>query len=244
MSATPPPTADTPPHSEGSLTSEEVALIQDAKRSWTEVPAARVETGPDFVDPDLEVLETRGSRPGQRYVRVVRSSKQSFEKVAPGWLQVTPRARMSDSDFARFRRRLRSSVLGAPLATSQMVHERLTKVKALAVLSSDALSSVAYATEQIIGVLGTAAVAAAFGYTLPIAAAIVGLLAIVVLSYRQTIKAYPKGGGSYIVASDNLGSLWGLIAGCALRASYVLTVAVSVSNCIFRLSPVALFHGS
>jgi amino acid transporter len=97
------------------------------------------------------------------------------------------------------------------------------------VLSSDALSSVAYATEQILVVL-VAAGAAAYGAMLPIGAAILTLLAIVVLSYRQTIKAYPHGGGSYIVASDNLGPLAGLVAGCALMTSYTLTVAVSVAS--------------
>src|SRR5205807_5645344 len=109
--------------------------------------------------------------------------------------------------------------------------ERLTKVKALAVLSSDALSSVAYATEQIMLVL-VAAGAAAYGYSLPIMSAILCLLAIVVLSYRQTIRAYPKGGGSYIVASDNLGPLAGLVAGCSLITSYTLTVAVSVASSV------------
>jgi amino acid transporter len=110
-----------------------------------------------------------------------------------------------------------------------VAHERLTKVKALAVLSSDALSSVAYATEQILFVL-VAAGAAAYGWSLPIMGAILGLLAIVVISYRQTIRAYPRGGGSYIVASDNLGPLAGLVAGCALMTSYTLTVAVSVAS--------------
>ena len=95
-------------------------------------------------------------------------------------------------------------------------------------LSSDALSSVAYATEQILFYLVLAG-ATAYGYILPITGAIALLLAIVVLSYRQTIKAYPKGGGSYIVASDNLGHLAGLTAGCALMTSYTLTVAVSVA---------------
>src|SRR4029077_19932017 len=99
---------------------------------------------------------------------------------------------------------LRNWLIGAPLSSSQFIHERLTKVKALAVLSSDALSSVAYATDQILVVLALAG-AAAFGASLWIMAAIVALLAFVVLSYRQTIRAYPKGGGSYIVAKDNLG---------------------------------------
>ena len=122
----------------------------------------------------------------------------------------------------------RSVLLGAPLASSRAAHERLTKIKALAVLSSDALSSVAYATEQTLAVLLPAGVAAlALGP--PVGIGIVLLLLAVGFSYRQTIKAYPKGGGSYIVASDNLGPIAGLTAGAALMTDYILTVAVSVS---------------
>ncbi len=171
--------------------------------------------------------EERG-RQGEHYVRVMRSKSQGFERKAPGWLEVTARATAPTSDFARLRARARNTILGTPLASQQQSHERLTKVKALAVLSSDALSSVAYATEQILFYLVLAG-ASAYGFILPITGAIALLLAIVVLSYRQTIKAYPKGGGSYIVASDNLGPLAGLIAGCALMTSYTLTVAVSVA---------------
>src|ERR1700716_983816 len=115
------------------------------------------------------------------------------------------------------------------MATREFVHARLTKVKALAVLSSDALSSVAYATEQTVLILAGAG-AAALNASLPIMAAISLLLIIVVASYRQTIKAYPKGGGSYIVAKDNLGPRVGLVAAAALMTDYVLTVAVSVSS--------------
>ena len=109
-----------------------------------------------------------------------------------------------------------------------MSQERLSKVKALAVLSSDALSSVAYATEQTLAVLLLAGVAA-LALSPGIGAAIVLLLVVVGLSYRQTIRAYPRGGGSYIVASDNLGHVPGLIAGASLMTDYILTVAVSVS---------------
>src|SRR5581483_7343337 len=120
-------------------------------------------------------------------------------------------------------------------ATAAAGHERLTKVKALAVLSSDALSSVAYATEEILKVLLLAG-SAALWVSLPIAAVIVALLAVVGFSYRQTIKAYPKGGGSYIVAKDNLGTLPGLTAGASLLVSYVLTVAVSVAAGVLALT--------
>jgi amino acid transporter len=120
-------------------------------------------------------------------------------------------------------------LLGRPIPSRLAHHERLTKTTGLAVLSSDALSSVAYATEQILLVLGAAG-AAAYSYSIPIMGAILFLLVAVGLSYRQTIKAYPKGGGSYIVASDNLGPLAGVIAGSALMTDYVLTVAVSVAS--------------
>ncbi len=124
--------------------------------------------------------------------------------------------------------RLKRFLLGQSLPTSAHAEERLSNAAALAVLSSDALSSVAYATEEILLVL-VAAGSAALGWSLPIAFAIVLLLSVVVLSYRQTIRAYPKGGGSYIVARENLGLLPGLIAGASLMIDYILTVTVSVS---------------
>jgi amino acid transporter len=118
--------------------------------------------------------------------------------------------------------------VGSPLATAQARHERLSKASALAVFSSDALSSVAYATEEILLVLAMAG-SVAFAYSIPIGIAIVILIAVVVSSYRQTILAYPQGGGAYIVTKDNLGTLPGLVAAGALLIDYVLTVAVSVA---------------
>jgi len=119
-------------------------------------------------------------------------------------------------------------LVGRALRTEQAAHERLSKKTALAVFSSDALSSVAYSTEAILLVLlagGTIAIA----YLPYIAIGITLLLAILVLSYRQTIHAYPSGGGAYIVAKDNLGTQTGLVAGASLLVDYILTVAVSVS---------------
>jgi len=123
---------------------------------------------------------------------------------------------------------IRKILLGDPLASSQMIHERLSKVKALAVFSSDALSSVAYATEEILFVLAAAGTVA-LNFSIPIAIAIAALLLIVGFSYYQTIHAYPQGGGAYIVAKDNLGTGYSLIAGSALLIDYTLTVAVSIS---------------
>lgn len=119
-------------------------------------------------------------------------------------------------------------LIGRPMKSNELDHEKLTKTKALAVLSSDALSSVAYGTEQILLALMVAGAAAA-RYSLPIAAAVLALLTILILSYRQTIFAYPQGGGAYIVAKSNLGTPTGLLAGGSLLVDYILTVAVSAS---------------
>ena len=123
---------------------------------------------------------------------------------------------------------LKRLFVGTPLPTAQSRHERLGKATALATFASDALSSVAYATEEILLVLILAGTVA-LSYSLPIGVAIAALIAIVVSSYRQTILAYPKGGGAYIVSKDNLGVLAGLVAAAALLIDYVLTVAVSVA---------------
>ena len=123
---------------------------------------------------------------------------------------------------------VRHLLFGIPLPTAEEAHQRLTKVQALAVFSSDALSSVAYATEEILLALVVAG-SAALGLSLPIGLAIAALLAIVATSYYQTIHGYPSGGGAYIVAYDNLGIWPGLTAAAALLIDYVLTVAVSIT---------------
>ncbi|HXG16234.1 MAG TPA: hypothetical protein VNK50_08310, partial [Calidithermus sp.] len=124
--------------------------------------------------------------------------------------------------------RLKRLLVGSPLPTAQQRHERLGKAAGLAIFASDPLSSNAYATEEILRVLVLAG-PLALSYSLPIGAAIAALILIVISSYRQTILAYPKGGGAYIVAKDNLGVLPSLVAGAALLIDYVLTVAVSVA---------------
>jgi len=181
------------------------------------------------VDPDVELYEEdEDTGGGTGVVRVARSEAAGLERREQGDLRATVRAERPKEGLGRVLADIRGALLGQPLASARMSHERLTKVKALAVLSSDALSSVAYATEQTLAVLliaGPAALQDSPG----IAAAIVVLLLLVGLSYRQTIHAYPKGGGSYIVASDNLGHVPGLVAGASLMTDYILTVAVSVS---------------
>ncbi len=117
---------------------------------------------------------------------------------------------------------LKRLLVGSPIRTERLTHERLTKKTALAIFASDALSSTAYATEQILLVLAAAYVAGqadAFSRVVPISIAIGALLVIVAISYRQTIHAYPSGGGAYIVAKENLGTLPGLIAGASLLSS-------------------------
>lgn len=127
---------------------------------------------------------------------------------------------------------LKRLLVGSPIRTARLAHERLTKKTALAIFASDALSSTAYATEQILLVLAAAYVAGsgvAFARVVPISIAIGLLLVIVAISYRQTIYAYPSGGGAFIVAKENLGTLPGLIAGASLLVDYILTVSVSVA---------------
>jgi amino acid transporter len=119
-------------------------------------------------------------------------------------------------------------LLGTPIATAHATHERLGPLTGLAVFASDALSSVAYATEEILLILVLGG-AAALTYALPIAVAIGVLIAVVTSSYRQTILAYPQGGGAYVVTRENLGRYPSLVAGAALLVDYVLTVAVSIA---------------
>ncbi|WP_296419659.1 APC family permease, partial [Vulcanococcus sp. DEBay_Sum22DG08_74] len=139
-----------------------------------------------------------------------------------------------------FARRL----LGRPLPRRESDAQRLPSLIALPILSSDALSSVAYATEAALGVLLLAG-SGALGLSLPITACIVGLIAIVVLSYRQAIEAYPEGGGSYVVARENLGAWAGLVAAAALLVDYTLTAAVSLmaaAQALSSLLPGLLAH--
>jgi len=131
-------------------------------------------------------------------------------------------------------------LIGRPLQTADAPHQTIGKAVGLAVFASDALSSTAYATQEILVILAAAGTAA-FGYVFPISIAIVVLMAIVSLSYEQTIHAYPDGGGSYIVARDNLGEIPAQTAGAALLTDYILTVAVSISSGVAQL--VSAFPG-
>src|SRR5512144_2354510 len=131
-------------------------------------------------------------------------------------------------------------LIGRPLQTADAPHQTIGKAVGLAVFASDALSSTAYATQESLGILAAAGTLA-LGYVFPVSLAIVALLAVVTISYEQTIHAYPGGGGAYIVARDNLGELPAQTAGAALLTDYVLTVAVSVSSGIAQI--VSAFPG-
>jgi amino acid transporter len=204
-------------------------FLRHAGEVWSHQTPEEADSRWHRVDPDVELYEEdEDTGGGTGVVRVARSEAAGLERRKQGYLRATVRAERPKEGLGRVVADVRSALLGAPLASARMSHERLTKVKALAVLSSDALSSVAYATEQTLAVLliaGPAALQDSPG----IAVAIVILLLLVGLSYRQTIHAYPKGGGSYIVASDNLGHVPGLVAGASLMTDYILTVAVSAS---------------
>ncbi len=139
---------------------------------------------------------------------------------------------------------LKRLLVGRPLSNSEQEHQRLTKKIALAVFSSDAISSTAYATEEILFVTAVGASSLALGLSklVPIAIVVAILLAIVAASYRQTIFSYPSGGGSYIVSRDNLGEMPSLVAGASLLVDYILTVAVSVSSGVAAILSIPTFH--
>src|SRR5262245_29200677 len=132
-------------------------------------------------------------------------------------------------------RTMRSWLLGRPISTADAPHQTIGKVIGLAVFASDALSSTAYASQEILAILIAAGTTAALQNVFPISIAIVILLAIVAISYEQTIHAYPGGGGAYIVARDNLGELPAQTAGAALLTDYILTVAVSVASGVAQI---------
>jgi amino acid transporter len=178
------------------------------------------------LNPDLIRIEThRGKRPGESYARVKRVSR--FVKAGPGYFVAKPEKEIPQSGPERAYRNLKRFFIGKPLYTAEESHQRLTKIKALAVFGSDAISSSAYATQASLVIL-MAAGSAAMGVSIYTALAIAVLLSIEAFSYRQTVHAYPHGGGSYNVSSENLGKTVGLVAAAALLIDYILTVAVSI----------------
>jgi amino acid transporter len=169
-----------------------------------------------------------GRHAADRRIRSARPSSPYFRHAGPGLVTARPAAAEPSLPLERLVWRVRRTLFGRVLASEEELEERLPKAQALATFSSDNLSSVAYATELIMFSL-LAAGAGAFWLVMPISGLIVTIFLIIVISYRQTIRAYPGGGGSYIVAKDNLGQGAGLVAAAALLTDYVLTVAVSVA---------------
>ena len=182
--------------------------------------------------------ETRqGRRPGDTYIRRVRPYDELFQRSDEGELIATERTVLDRPGWTRTLRRVRTILIGRPISSEREEHERLTKLKALAIFSSDNISSSAYATEEMMRILVIAGVGA-ISLTMPLTVLICAVLAIVATSYWQTIRAYPNGASSYLVSSDNLGSTAGLVAGAALLIDYTLTVAVSVSAAVAAITSV------
>ncbi len=175
--------------------------------------------------------ELRGQKLGNRRVRVERPQSQYFRYTPSGALEARPKAHEELGTRGRIAAGARRIMFGRPLASAEEIGERLSKKKALAIFSSDAISSSAYATEEILRALLLAGVGiAALSLALPVAISIALLLGVVAISYRQVVVAYPTGGGSYSVSKANLGRLASLVAASALLIDYVLTVAVSISS--------------
>jgi amino acid transporter len=179
----------------------------------------------------------RGRKPADRRVRVERAHAPFFRYLGPGQLVAKPAANVEVTSTGRFLARVRGVVFGRPLSTEEEIGERLSKTKALAIFSSDAISSSAYATEEILRVLLLAGASALF-LSLEVSIAITVLLAVVSVSYRQVCRAYPNGGGAYIVARTNLAPIFGLIAAAALLIDYVMTVSVSTAAAIAQIQSV------
>jgi amino acid transporter len=177
----------------------------------------------------------KSRRAADRRVRVQRPRSRYFRYAAPGVMKARPEASAPTRSQERLVAGVRRVLFGRPLATDEELDERLPKVKALATFSSDNLSSVAYASELIMFTL-LAAGSSAFWLVMPISFLIVTIFVIIVISYRQTIRAYPSGGGSYIVAKENLGTGPALLAAAALLTDYVLTVSVSVAAGVLAIT--------
>jgi amino acid transporter len=184
----------------------------------------------------------QGRKPGDRRVRVERPHAPFFRYTGPGQLTAKEAASVPTTPGARLLARIRAFFLGRPLHQDEEIGERLSKRKALAIFSSDAISSSAYATEEIVlAFMIAGAGALAVGLALEVAIAIAILLGVVAFSYRQVCIAYPNGGGSYSVSKANFGKIASLIAASALLIDYNLTAAVSTSSAVEQL--VSAFSG-
>ncbi|AVT35724.1 APC family permease [Plantactinospora sp. BB1] len=214
------PSAEFPP-----LNETELAALHEVGRRWRSDLRDRPPRDAVLpLDPSLE--QYRHPPAPSRFHRLGRI--EMFRTERRGQLTATGPTSSTDTRIGRVTGALRRALLGPPLASAAVLQERMRKLIALPVLSSDLLSSVAYGPEAMLAILVLAG-SGALGLSLPIAAALVILMITVGTSYRQTVYAYPHGAGSYLVASDSLGPRFGLTAAAGLILDYVLTVSVSVA---------------
>src|SRR5450830_681649 len=176
----------------------------------------------------------KGRKLGDRRVVVNRPHSAFFRYAGPGVMVAKAAASAPTTAVGRRLARVRAFVFGKPLSSAQEIEERLSKKLALPIFSSDAISSSAYATDEILRVLVLAGLAW-MTWSIWVAAAIALMLTIVAFSYRQVCRGYPSGGGAYVVARENLGPNFGLIAAAALMVDYVMTVAVSSASALANL---------
>ena len=178
----------------------------------------------------------RGRKLGDRRVRIERPHAAYFRWSGKGVMTAKASASTPTTGVGRLFAAIRRVLLGRPLASAEELGERLSKKKALAIFSSDAISSSAYATEEIVlAFILSGAALQALDFSVPVSIAIAGLLAIVAFSYRQVCIAYPTGGGSYSVSKANFGKMASLVAASALLIDYNLTAAVSTSSAVEQI---------
>jgi amino acid transporter len=208
-----------------SLDPAQLRVLRRVGREWDAVCG-----DPDVWRRALPLDPNLGAFPDPTDIRPSRFGRfVPIRSVSPAAVEAPSEADVPSSRLARFGYELRRILLGPPLKSTAIARERMRKLMALPVLSADALSSVAYGPEAMLAILVLAG-SAGLDYSLPIAVTIAFLMLAVGVSYRQVIRAYPHGGGSYIVASENLGRIPGLIAAAGLVTDYILTVAVSVAS--------------